>query len=168
MSKIGIWGLTAAALLGACAKKPVRNAAPETRPVEAAKEPVLSASVPENRGDSVRALVAEVFRPVYFPFDRSELTDSAKAILAKAGDLLKREPSLSVLVSGNTDDRGTDAYNLALGQRRAAVVRDYLVHYGVPASRLRLISYGEEKPARPGNSESDWAFNRRDEFEVSF
>lgn len=82
--------------------------------------------------------------------------------------LLKQEPAIKVLIQGNTDERGTEEYNLALGDRRARVAKEYLASYGVNASQLKIISYGEEKPAKRGHDESAWAPNRRDEFNVTF
>jgi peptidoglycan-associated lipoprotein len=162
--------LAVAGLAGGCAKKPLPPAQAEARVVPA-PEPPRTVEPDRKEADArarIQALLAEVFKPVYFPYDRAELPDEAKAVLAKAGELLKQQPSISVVIQGNTDERGTEEYNLALGQRRAAAVQQYLVGYGIQPSRLTLLSFGEEKPARPGHSEGDWALNRRDEFQVTF
>jgi peptidoglycan-associated lipoprotein len=160
----------AALLAMSCAQKP--KPAAETGKAPSA---VATMNVPSTPGDSseqhrlrIENLLNEAFRPVYFPFDQASLSEASKRLLGQAGDLMKREPSIKVLIQGNTDERGTEEYNLALGYRRARVVRDYLVSYGVEGSRLKLISYGEEKPAKPGHDESAWAANRRDEFNVTF
>ena len=155
-------------LLLACSKKPKLEARQEPAP------PPLQTAQPEAKptvadtGARIQDLLNEAFKPVYFPYDRAELPAEAKDLLARAGDLLKKAPTVKVLVEGNADERGTETYNLALGEKRAAVVKSYLVQYGIDASRLNVISYGEEKPSQTGHEESDWAKNRRDEFKVSF
>lgn len=150
-----------------CAKKPIQASQTQRQaPAGATFSPIASGS--ESRSaKTVQELIAEAFLPVYFPYDQSELSDEAKAILARAGNLMKQETDITVLIEGNTDERGTNAYNLALGQKRAAVVKEYLVNYGVQASRLKLLSFGEERPVHPGHHESDWALNRRDDFKVT-
>ena len=112
--------------------------------------------------------VAEAFKTVYFDYDKSSLTAEGKAICDGIGQLMKEVPSISVRIEGNADERGTNEYNLALGDHRAKAVESYLVSYGVAASRLSVISYGEEKPAADGHDESAWAKNRRDDFTPSF
>ncbi|HXV76251.1 MAG TPA: peptidoglycan-associated lipoprotein Pal [Candidatus Polarisedimenticolaceae bacterium] len=103
----------------------------------------------------------EVLKTVYFAFDRAELTDTAREILRENANWLKANPKWNVAIEGHCDERGTIEYNLALGQRRANTVRDYLTSLGVPASRIRSVSYGEERPADPGHTEASWAKNRR-------
>ena len=75
-------------------------------------------------------------------------------------------PSLHIRIDGNCDDRGSDEYNMALGQRRAAIAKRYLTDHGVDASRIDIISYGKERPFAQGNDESAWAKNRNDQFEI--
>jgi peptidoglycan-associated lipoprotein len=101
---------------------------------------------------------------IYFNFDSSVLSPEATASLAKAADLLKREATTRIRIEGNCDERGSDEYNLALGDRRANAARQYLVTIGISADRLSTVSYGREKPADPGHNEDAWAKNRRDEF----
>jgi len=116
----------------------------------------------------IEKLLNQAFQPVYFPYDQSALSEKSKTLLSQAGALMKQEPSIQVLINGNSDERGAEDYNLALGDRRARAVKEYLVSYGVQATRLKVISYGEEKPAIPGHDESAWALNRRDDFKVTF
>jgi peptidoglycan-associated lipoprotein len=97
---------------------------------------------------------------VYFEFDSSALTEAGRAILDKQVALLKKTGA-SVRLEGHTDERGTREYNIALGERRANAVRDYMMVNGVPGSRLESISYGEEKPVSYGSSEVSWSQNRR-------
>ncbi len=98
---------------------------------------------------------------VFFAFDSSSLDAKAQETLDHQAAWLLQFPNLTVTVEGNTDERGTREYNLALGERRANAVKSYLVAKGVPASRIQTISYGSERPADPGHDESAWALNRR-------
>ena len=156
--------------LTCCTQKPK----PEARTVDAqsAVAKTESAHAPDDSVEKHRILIEQLlnqaFQPVYFPYDQATLSEKSKTLLSQAGALMKKEPSIQVLIKGNTDERGSEDYNIALGDRRARAVKEYLVSYGVQASRLRLISYGEEKPANPGHDESAWALNRRDEFNVTF
>jgi peptidoglycan-associated lipoprotein len=97
---------------------------------------------------------------VYFNYDEASLSDDTRAKLARNADLLKTT-QLLVTIEGHADDRGTNEYNLALGDRRANAVRDYLTSLGVDASRLRTLSYGEERPVCTEVDESCWSQNRR-------
>jgi peptidoglycan-associated lipoprotein len=98
---------------------------------------------------------------VYFDYDSTVLDEEATAILDRQAAWLKQYPDVRVTIEGHTDERGTREYNLALGDRRAHAVRNYLVALEVPDDRLLTISYGEERPAEPGHDETAWALNRR-------
>ena len=100
---------------------------------------------------------------VFFAFDMYDLDDVAMAVLSRNARIL-RETDVTMLVEGHTDERGTVEYNLALGERRAKAVKDYLVSLGVPATKLQVTSYGESKPFALGSNESAWAQNRRAHF----
>lgn len=102
--------------------------------------------------------------PIFFDFDRSELSDDAKRDLADRAEILKNYPNLSVLLEGHADSRGTEEYNLALGERRAQAVKRYFLQLGVSESRLKTMSYGEMRPLVPSDSESAWSRNRRVSF----
>ena len=104
---------------------------------------------------------------IYFAFDSNTLSDDARSTLKKNAELLKKNKALTVRIEGNCDERGSDEYNLALGEKRANAARQYLITLGTPADRLSVISYGREKPADPGHSDAAWAKNRRDEFVVT-
>ena len=101
---------------------------------------------------------------VFFAFDQYDLDTEAMGILSRNARLL-REAGVTILISGHCDERGTVEYNLALGERRALAVRDYLVSLGVPAGKLRVTSYGESRPFAKGSNEDAWAQNRRAHFE---
>ena len=101
---------------------------------------------------------------VHFDYDRYTLSDEARRILARNGAFILARPDLKIIVEGHCDERGSDEYNLALGEKRARAVQGYLASLGVPASRLRVISYGEEIPLDRSGTEAAWAKNRRVEF----
>jgi len=103
---------------------------------------------------------------IYFDFDRSELKPVARVILNKKAAWLKANPDLSIRIEGNCDERGTNEYNLALGERRANAAWKFLNALGISGDRMDTISYGEEKPAVMGHDENAWSKNRRDEFKI--
>lgn len=105
-----------------------------------------------------------VLKPIYFDFDRADLRQDASQTLSANAARMRDSGSLSVRIEGHCDERGTVEYNLALGDRRARAAKDQMVALGIPAARLRTISYGKERPADPGHNESAWALNRRAEF----
>ena len=103
--------------------------------------------------------------PVYFDYDKSAIrSDSAEVLRGNAGAIKANADWGQVTIEGNTDERGSEEYNLALGERRAMAVKRYLVDLGVPTSRLRTVSFGEAKPAVPGHDESAYRYNRRSDF----
>jgi peptidoglycan-associated lipoprotein len=104
--------------------------------------------------------------PIYFDFDRSEIKAEYRPVLEKKAAFLKARPEYTVRIEGHCDERGTAEYNVALGEKRALSVKDYLVALGVPAKRISTISYGEERPAVRGQDEAAWAKNRRAEFRL--
>jgi len=105
-----------------------------------------------------------IFAPIYFDFDRYSLREDARHALAANAEVLRKNSGLEILIEGHCDERGTVEYNLALGEKRAKTAKDYLVRLGIEPSRIRVISYGEERPASPGHDERSWALNRRGEF----
>jgi peptidoglycan-associated lipoprotein len=107
------------------------------------------------------------FDPLYFAFNSDELLPEARQSLDSLAAYLSKHAGASVTISGHCDERGTAEYNLALGERRAAAARTYLSRLGVDPSRVKLISYGSERPALVGDGENVWAKNRRDEFQVA-
>lgn len=119
--------------------------------------------------ETVRATSAAALddENVHFAFDSYMLSDQARQILKKKAEFLRANQGVKVTVEGHCDDRGTVAYNLALGERRAETVKNYLVALGVSAGRLKTISYGEERPLVTGKTESAWAQNRRAQFMVN-
>ena len=113
-----------------------------------------------------KAIEDGLVRPVFFAYDSAELSAEAKATIEENARWFKQYPEANITVEGHCDERGTEEYNLALGDRRALSVKDYLVGLGVVSSRLESISYGEERPFVSGHTESAWAKNRRAHFVI--
>lgn len=108
----------------------------------------------------------DVLQDVGFDFDQWSLSMKSRAMLSTIGDWMLKNPQIKLLIEGHCDDRGTVEYNLALGQKRANAVKEYLVDYGITTSRLSTISYGEERPLVIGQDEAAWEKNRRAHFIV--
>jgi len=116
-------------------------------------EPPPDAEPPASAGLELQA--------VYFDYDSAVLRDDARVTLKKDGEMIRAASNTVVTLEGHCDERGSEEYNLALGERRAEAVRVYLVDLGIPTSRLRVVSFGEAKPAVMGHDESAWKWNRR-------
>ncbi len=140
----------AVALLAACTQPATNTAQTGTGAA------VTSGPVPGSEED----LVANVGDRVFYDFNKSNLTPDASATLDRQSAWLAKYPSVNVQVAGNCDDRGTEEYNLALGQRRANAASDYLKAKGVAGSRIATISYGKDRPTATGDNEQAWAQNR--------
>lgn len=106
-------------------------------------------------------LVVNVGDRVFFGYDKYDLTSDARATIEKQAAWLKQYAQLNITIEGHCDERGTREYNLALGEKRATTVKNYLIALGVEAARLQTISYGKERPAVAGSDEASWAQNRR-------
>ena len=111
--------------------------------------------------ETVEMLAVDVPDRVFFAYDSYSLTNAAQDTLAKQAKWLKANGSVTIAIEGHADERGTREYNLALGERRATAVRDYLVAKGINSARVRTVSYGKERPAVSGSDEEAWAKNRR-------
>lgn len=121
-------------------------------------EDVLPSNVEDlNRVAQARGYIADAF----FNYDEAALSSDAQNALTTSASWLKKNPAYALLIEGHCDERGTEQYNLALGDRRANTAKEYLVTLGVDASRIRTVSYGEERPFDAGHDESSWAKNRR-------
>jgi len=116
----------------------------------------------------ILAEASRELKPIYFDYDKSTLKPAAKAQLEKTAIWLKQNPKVNSKIEGHCDERGTNEYNLALGERRALAARRYLISLGISPDRLFTISYGEERPAKEGHDESSWKYNRRDEFQAAY
>ncbi len=102
--------------------------------------------------------------PIYFDFDQAGIRDDQSSRLERNAEYMKTNPSRNLVIEGNSDERGTNEYNLALGERRALNAKNYLIELGVEEYRIRTLSFGEERPLFTGQTEFDWSQNRRDDF----
>jgi peptidoglycan-associated lipoprotein len=107
------------------------------------------------------------FQPLFFGYDQSEVSPEGQQVLNANAEIMKKFGTWVITIEGHADERGTAEYNLALGERRALAARNYLVSLGVPANRLRTVSYGKEFPFDPGHTEEAYAKNRRAHFVVT-
>lgn len=150
-----------------CAKKAVE---PEPAVVEedaAAKAAAEKAAAEEAaRRAKMDATELFLYEEIYFEFDKSDLLPESQEVLRRKAEFLKDNTDAMVIIEGHCDERGTNEYNLALGDRRASSAKAFLVNLGIAGSRLTCISYGEERPADPGHNEAAWAKNRRDHFTI--
>lgn len=167
--------------VGACRKKPPATEAPspvatatDSDAAARARADSIAAAERARREAEERELAAGVARVrealadiVYFDYDSNQLTDDAQAKLRTKAAILRSNPALAIRVDGHADERGSTEYNLALSQRRAETVRDFLAGYGIATSRIATIPYGEERPRVEGTGESVWSQNRRAEFAVT-
>lgn len=132
-----------------------------------AKKTTTEPGYDDGMSPEMRAAVQQISDSrVYFAFNKYNIENQYDAVLKKEAEILKQFPSIRVRIEGNCDDRGTQEYNLALGERRARAAYEYLVQNGVNPSQLEMISYGKENPAVQGTGEAVWAKNRRDDFRV--
>jgi peptidoglycan-associated lipoprotein len=144
--------------------KPAPQApAPKVEPPPAAAAPTDSFKV-----EDLDAKMKEIFVPIYFKYDKYDLSAEAIQSLEKIASFLKEKSTVRFLIEGNADERGSAEYNMGLGDNRARAVKNYLTSYGIDANRLETTSYGKERPAFPncGDDESCHAKNRRDEWKV--
>jgi peptidoglycan-associated lipoprotein len=163
-----------------CAKKTV-EAAPAPTPEQATPAPEVEKSQQEAAAEQARMreeqLKAQqaaqqaarekfVNEDIHFEFDSAALLPEAQQILNEKAAYMRTNSDVKVRIEGNCDERGTDAYNLALGERRADAAKAFLVNLGIAADRLSTISYGEERPIDPAHTEEAWAKNRRDHFAI--
>jgi peptidoglycan-associated lipoprotein len=164
--------LTAATLLAACSHHPAPATTPAPQqqasaPVAPpAAAPVAQAPAPVAKVDD-SAIRASLTQMTFFALDKSALTEQDVATLAAKVPILTANPTVAIRVAGNCDDRGSDEYNLALGQRRAEAAKRYLSEHGIATTRIATISYGKERPISAGDNEASWAQNRNDQFEIT-
>ena len=169
---------------GACHKNkpPVARPTPppvNTAPTPANKPPAPPEPVPETATVPPEPTPTETnlsldeinknspFQPVFFPLDSYEVDGTGQQALNADAAILKKNPSWVITIEGHCDERGTAEYNLALGEKRALAAKTYLVSLGIPADRLRTVSYGKEFPFDPGHDEGAWSKNRRAHFVVT-
>jgi peptidoglycan-associated lipoprotein len=157
------------------APAPAPAAQPAAEPAPAVNEDSLAAErarLEAERLEAERArleaLINQIMsEDVYFDFDRSELTEKAKELLAQVGELLLKETRFTLTIEGHTDARGTEDYNFTLGAKRAMKVKEFLNAYGIEGKRMESVSYGKEAPKAEGETEEAYSQNRRANFRVN-
>jgi len=174
MKKIFIIAMLTLSLLlffSACGKKNVKTN-PKSK-VKEVNEKTVKSDKPELTEEEIFAKKSldEInneghLQEIYFDFDRYEIREAAKTVLQKNAEWLLEHKSVEFVIEGNCDERGTIEYNIALGEKRAMVARTYLVSLGVPATRIKITSYGKSKPVVKGINEATHQKNRRDDFRI--
>src|SRR5262245_11989544 len=172
LSSVTLVALLLTFLFIGCAKEepPPPTAEAQPRPVAPAPGPSAPAPPPLSPVPSrtfQQAIQEFQNQDVNFDFDKYDLQPDARAILDRKAAFLNENGSVRTQIEGHYDERGTEAYNLALGERRANAAQQYLTTMGISAGRLSTISYGKERPLDPGHNEAAWARNRRDHFVVT-
>lgn len=163
-----ILAVTIVFALFSCSKKTTRvDEEPPPPPLE---EPITEEKTepePEVRpAEETKPNIELSFRTVHFDFDKYNIRSNQRDILARNAEVLKAYPNVTVLIEGHCDERGTIEYNLALGEKRANTVKEYLENYGINGNRLSTISYGEQRPVDSRSNEEAWSKNRRAEFKI--
>jgi peptidoglycan-associated lipoprotein len=172
--------LATAGLAAACGGKPApEQPAPEptAAPTPAPTPAPTDDSAERRRADSIaaanaaseraRAVAADLAAMINFEYDQAAVRATDQATLDKKAAILAANPNVRLQISGHADERGSDEYNLALGNRRAGAAKRYLENKGIDGARLEVVSYGEERPLNAGHDEAAYAQNRRDEFQVT-
>ena len=131
---------------------------------QAPDESLIAEPIQQEVDEPLEGRSSKGLLPVYFDFDQSSIRDDQIERIEKNGDFIKNNPGTKIRIEGNCDERGTNEYNMALGERRAITAKKYLINLGVSSSSLETISYGEERPLNFGHSELSWSQNRRDDF----
>ena len=144
---------------------PPEPPAPSAEPTSVPPEPVAEDSIASGSIDDINR--NSPLKPVFYGLDEAEVDAEGQRILQSNADTLRKYQTWQISIEGHCDERGTAEYNLALGERRAVAARNYLVSLGIPADRVKIVSYGKEFPFDPGHSEEAWAKNRRAHFVVT-
>ncbi len=159
--------IAAAFLLAACTDKEEAGAAAETTASATTSTTTAPTVIAGPTAGSQEHLVVNVGDRVFYDFDSSDLRPEARATVEALAVWLSNYPAATLVLEGHADERGTREYNLALAERRANAIRDYLVALGIAPNRLSTISYGKERPAVLGSTDEAWAQNRRGVFVVN-
>jgi len=179
MKKLLIFVLVVAVALSftaACKKKPKEVPPPppqvkEQPKVEKVEQPVVKEPVLTEEEIYLQKSLEQINREkplatIYFDYDKALIRDDAKPVLEANATWLTKFKTIKILIEGHCDERGTEEYNLALGEKRAKATMDYLVNLGLAAGRMKVISYGKSQPVDPGHTEAAWQKNRRAQFLV--
>ena len=161
---IAVVVLAALFALWGCPKKADMSAVPEAQAPAAAEATPEAKEEAEEAKERAAAAAAKGLQPIYFDFDQSLIRTDARIAMEENAEWLKMNSKVKLRIEGNCDERGTIEYNQALGQRRAAAAKKYLVDLGISAGRISLLSYGKEKPICTDHDEDCWQKNRRADF----
>ena len=182
MTRSTLLAIGAFAFAAACGgKKPPETPAPEPKPAMAQAAPAPAAPAPapapapnddaanaaRMAAERTRALTADLAAMIHFDFDRSDIMPGDKANLDRKAAILAANPAAKIQIAGNTDERGSDEWNLALGNRRALAAKQYLVGKGIDGGRMETVSFGSERPVAQGQNEAAWAQNRNAQFTLT-
>ena len=148
---------------------PAAEPAPTPAPADdsAERERLEKERLAREAAERARVVAADLAAMINFDYDQAVVRQAYQATLDRKAAIMAANPGVKIRIAGHADERGSDEYNLALGNRRAAAAKRYLENKGVDGSRVDVVSYGEERPLNPGNDETAYAQNRRDEFEVT-
>jgi peptidoglycan-associated lipoprotein len=152
------------------APEPTATPAPAPTPVptdDSAERAERERRDREAAAERSKAVAADLAAMINFEYDQATVRSSDQGTLDRKAAILAANPNVHIQISGHADERGSDEYNLALGNRRAAAAKRYLENKGIDGSRVEVVSYGEERPLNPGHDETAYAQNRRDEFQVT-
>ena len=170
---------TTAVAVGCGGKKPPEEPAPQAAPAPTAaptpppqddtaeRERLERERMQREAAERARAVSADLAAMINFEYDQAAVRSADEATLDRKAAILQANPNVRVTISGHADERGSDEYNLALGNRRAGAAKRYMQNKGIDAARMDVVSYGEERPLNPGHDEAAYAQNRRDEFQVT-
>ena len=168
VAAIGLSACQKTAPTNAASAAPVKAESPSVAVAPPAKGTTTGDTTPDVMSQDVTTLNQRGYlSDAFYDFDKSDLREDARTSLASNAGWLKRYGTMQILLEGHCDDRGTEAYNLALGERRAAAAQDYLEAMGIPAGRLKTISYGKERPFCTQDDETCWQENRRAHFVIT-
>ncbi|MDT8368531.1 MAG: peptidoglycan-associated lipoprotein Pal [Longimicrobiales bacterium] len=133
----------------------------------AAREAAAREAAERERQRQIAAARETLAEMVFFDYDEAEITAQAQGVLQRKVDILRGSPAVRIQIAGHADERGSNEYNIALGNRRAQAVRDFLTGFGIAAGRMSIVSYGEDRPLVNQSNEEAWARNRRAEFTIT-
>jgi peptidoglycan-associated lipoprotein len=187
LRRVVLFSVACAVTLSACSKKKPEVVTPDTTPAvtapdtaaariareaaeRARQDSIANARAAEEAADRERRIAAlrgTLEEAIYFDYDDDKLRDDAAESLGQKVQILRANPGIRIRITGHTDERGSIEYNLALGMRRAQVVKDYLVGFSIDESRMEIVSMGEDQPQDPGHDESAWSRNRRAGFTIT-
>ncbi len=185
-NKLMVFAVMMTVMVGACSTKtpPVArpmpppppatgggDSLPPRPPTPVIEPPVVVPTMPADDSISGKSLDDlnrdSPLKPLFFALDSADVSEDGQKVLHENATLLKKYPTWSITVEGHCDERGTAEYNLALGERRALAAKSYLVSLGLPADKIRVVSYGKEFPFEPGHVDEAWSKNRRAHFVIT-